>query len=251
MNSTGPIDLNLNVNGSPAKADVALLFYGESGMASVHQIMDSIAGAPHLVAGKLLDGTDLSDLARLFMGAAPNCGAHQILPERVLGAGPDFLTWYAPAAKRKMHFLVAGKQDSPDVIWPGLIFHAYKQTLFLVAYAGKDRPEASSPVFYAPLMNANDDTTLCRGSAVYPTYHRPGSIAAWEQAVFGTAFTHTNGSGKLSGRLSDNNSHLSFWKHRSRRRYPVTARHLVPLPFATSLEQWLEAIHKTDCYDDN
>lgn len=222
-----------------AVADFALLFFGDAGVATLHDV-DRFGDGPRIREGRLLRQDDLSRLGGILQqaGSRPSL----ILPERVLGAGPGFLTWYKPAHKAPMRFLVGGKLFESEVIWPSLIFHARGGKLFAVAYVSEARPDADTPVFAPPLMNFYDSTAMCRGSASYPANHDPATVPEWEFAVFGTHFTHINNSVKLRGREQSTESHLAFWRHPARARYPLKAKHLVDLCWAPTCGEWLAEI---------
>lgn len=235
-----------------ASADIALLIYGDTGLATIHPIYNCHAEGPSISPGRLLASTDLATLASILEGRSKVQPSY-VLPEHVLAAGEDFLTWYAPPVKRRMHFFVNGQDPvSPSVIWPGLIFHACRRELYLVAYDGSTRPGPSTNISHAPLMNIDDSSRMCRGSAVYPTSFDLDTIPGWEHAVFGSAFTHTNHDNTIAGRGRCDDAHLAFWTHPARARHPVSARHLAPLCFARTCQEWLEAIHDPDlCLDED
>jgi PRTRC genetic system protein B len=220
-------------------ANFAVVFYRDRSVATLHPVFEQSNGAS-IGPGRFLRQDDLSALSRVFGEASAR--QPSILPERVLGCGSDFITWYRPAERTTMSFLVHGKPSQLSVIWPSLIFHARNQTLYAAAYVNDGRPSASTGVYAVPLMNFYDDGSMCRGNARYPASYAPESIPEWEFAVYGTTFTHINDSCKLRGRPDTDEAHLAFWSHPARARFPLQAKHLVPLSWAPTCGDWLSAI---------
>lgn len=220
--------------------DIALLFYASPGLATVHKIQKGFSTEPQIGEGRMVCQDDLEHLSRIF--GERKSATDFILPERVLGAGSNWLTWYAPAAVRTMLFSVGGERCHLDVVWPSLIFHAAAGKLFAAAYEGSERPGPSTAAFMPPLMNFYDSTAMCRGSARYPAGYDAHTIPAWESAVFDSYFTHTNNSQKIAG-CSNDEDQLRFWKHPARRKHPLKARHMIPIAWAPTAGEWLNALH--------
>lgn len=221
------------------EADLAVVFYGEHGLATLHPVGWS-GDSRRICEGQFLDRADMAALGRIFS----QHGAREslILPERVLGIGSDFLTWYRPAEKRPMYFVVDGVREKVDVFWPSMIFHAKGDRLFAVAYCAEGRPAGSTPVYLPPLANFWDSTEMCRGQAAYPKGWGPETVPEWEHAVYGTYFTHINGSVKLAGRPNSTAALLAYWKHPARGKHPVKREHLVPVSWAPDCSSWLHEV---------
>jgi hypothetical protein len=83
---------------------------------------------------------------------------------------------------------------------------------------------------------------MCRGSVAYPQGWGPEMIPEWEFAVYGTLFTHINDSAKLAGRKNTTEDHVAFWRHPSRKRYPLKPKHLIPIAWAPDCGSWLREI---------
>lgn len=237
MNGLVEIDLGT----SAPSPNIALLLYRDLGVATVHRIRTLGCGDPQIGEGRLVGQDDLAALSRILNEQRGPSAF--ILGERVLGVGPNWLTWYAPAAVRPMLFTVAGERQHLDIMWPSLIFHAFEGTLYAVAYEGGERPNESTAVFLPPLMNFYDSTAMCRGSARYPNDYAESSIPAWEAAVFDTYFSHSNGHQKIAGCQCDDD-HLRFWRHPARKKHPLKARNLILVSWAPTVGEWLKALHK-------
>lgn len=234
---TKVLDVDLGID-SPTP-DIALLIYRKLGLSTVHQIQSHL-GDPHIGEGRMVRQDDLESLARILTERQD--ASAFILPERVLGMGSNWLTWYAPAEVRPMLFNVDGDPCHLDVLWPNLILHAAAGTLYAASYEGGARPSESTPVFMPALMNFYDSTAMCQGSARYPSGYAQHDIPAWEAAVFDSYFTHTNDSSKIAG-CSNDREHLRFWSHPARRKHPLKARHMIPISWAPTAGAWLKSLH--------
>src|SRR5699024_177029 len=96
------IDIDLGTD-SPSP-DIALLLYGELGLATVHRINSGFGfnSGPTIGEGRMVLQDDLEALARILTEKRGT--SSYILGKRILGAGSNWLTWYSPATLRPMLF---------------------------------------------------------------------------------------------------------------------------------------------------
>ncbi|MEZ5401164.1 MAG: PRTRC system protein B [Bryobacteraceae bacterium] len=153
--------------------------------------------APHLSAAMPLSTNFLRELARgLGSQTKP-----EILPDNVLVRTPDTLIWWTPTTRRRMFFrhddplsAVSGRSFSH----PALLFKVTRSELWLRALSTNKRPAATTPLMIAPYYNVNIEGAVCQGSMRSPADAAVASIPLWENAFFGSEFTHLYGAGNFT-----------------------------------------------------
>lgn len=207
-----------------------------------HEITETPTGID-LGPGRLLGTLDHQRLLDVLLHTQGDANA--FLPPEVLSHGSAQLAWYVPGRPRRMWFRGAQRSKCLTVPWPTLAFRARQGRLSIAALAQTRRPQASDPLFHAPLMNIFSDTGLCPGTANLPPGHGLADRTQFEAAVFDTAFSHVNHTHTLCsspGGAVETTEHLRFWENLARKhakRFPVRA--LVPLK--QTLSQWLTLEH--------
>lgn len=118
----------------------------------------------------------------------------EILPAHVLSKGPGHLAWFRPPCKRQVWFRCdqLGGEMSAETPHPGIVFVVSDDELHLFAYKGKDRPDASTPLFMAPYFNVWSPGKVCLGSCTRPRGDAAFDATAWETMFYESWFTHPN-----------------------------------------------------------
>jgi len=149
------------------------------------------------------------------------------IDSRVIFENDLSLVWYrqADAEPTTMWFRI---NDKPPIEvkarLPTLIFirqkHSSSTSVF--ACAGNKRPDATSNIYHAPLLNTGPQGSFCLGSATVPIglTENINMIIGTEDAIFNSLFTHTNQPFTFSARHGKNISsseHIKIWKSFSKR----------------------------------
>lgn len=182
------------------RAAHAVIIYGKSyeqtQYASVHEITEA-KGKLRLGAGAPL--TDA--FAVSFLRSIGEDLKVEFLPGRVLYRTHDRTVWWSPPRRESMRFRTGSELEpvsGKPVALPGLVWRLSSQHLSVRAVAGADRPTPTTPLCVAPLWNtAPADGVVCEGSMPRPRGRGPGAIEDWEDAFFGSEFTHQAGAGSL------------------------------------------------------
>lgn len=245
--------MNTNTEQSFA-ATHALVFHELQGSSSLsaHQRAAVITSHPVTVGAQgpvIGPGRTMSaqDEGRLLDVLTRNVASnYALLPENVLAVGANRLLWYVPGCVRTMIVRATGATRRLSVPWPTLLFEVADGVLRLAALASDRRPGPDTALFHAPVANVYADCRVCTGSASLPDTASVADIPGWEEAIFGTAFSHTNHDQTLklpAGDLADDetvssNRHFAFWSSLQKQAasvFPVAA--LVPLE--VSLGDWM------------
>ncbi|MBR8093215.1 MULTISPECIES: PRTRC system protein B [Burkholderia cepacia complex] len=113
---------------------------------------------------------------------------------RLLGRGADYAVWYVPPGKRHLAFnhpSVGGKKAGTCAL-PGLVFFLVRDDWYVFAYRGKRRPSARTPLYRTPFYNVWQEGRICVGNIDLPKQGTSAPLEQWEDAFFGTWFTHPN-----------------------------------------------------------
>jgi PRTRC genetic system protein B len=125
----------------------------------------------------------------------------EILPENVLMRTPDVLMWWIPAGRRRMFFRetdeALGALNGQVFPQPGLIFRVSGRELRIRALRESVRPRATTLLHVAPYYNAQEDGLICQGSMRSPEGPFVAAMEGWEEAFFGSEFTHVWGGGRM------------------------------------------------------
>lgn len=225
--------------------ELALVVYGDDNrrehLLSLHRIQADAQGAPTLGAGRLLGPADARALASLLCGKHESRPRTEFLPERLLCADDDGVTWYRPAAVSTQYWRTQDGRVTLHAVLPGLMFHARARALYVAAYAQDGRPSPSTPMFHAPLGNIYDHTGVCLGNVSLPPAATAAYLEAWERVLLGSNYAHVNHHATLRGD-ADTHALLAFWKRRERSKTPPAERFLSPLNMSAS--SWLDSIQR-------
>lgn len=178
---------------SMAKAIAAIVLYGASNnvtFAMQHPIENGAlgAGAPITMSGLLAALTALATEQDGF-------SKDDFLPDNILSVSHSGLVWWRKPGKRSVFFRTQNGESAFEAPHPGLVFAASGNNLHIAAVMGNDRPTSETPVYEAPYMNVWKGGRLCVGNVPLPGSTLVQKIGAWEDAFFGSYFSHPNGTG--------------------------------------------------------
>lgn len=212
------IDVHVRSHSQSASLAGAILLYGgdsheEAAFATVHKV-DGVNGRPTVMPGRLLLQSDLAAMMRGFSNARSALETVW-LDARVLAKGPDRMIWWSPAGKRPMFFEASSHNNKtfsggavcpvPPMVWMAI----QGEGLFVFACKADSRPALDTQLYQAPLFNIWGRGKVCWGNAKPPQVASANDPEAWEQALFGSRFTHPNFTEK--GRLIKRGTPTSFW----------------------------------------
>lgn len=208
----------------------AILLYGQGpgqfSYATAHRIELDGTGRPVIGAGTPLNRMALIHAVReVAEGSLPK---GEFLTPNVLSISPSAVTWWCPAAQRRVFFDCKefGKR-SAVVPHPALVFQASQSGFRVFALKGDERPVPGSDLCEPPYFNTWDDGKICIGSAHVPKQIDVASIAGWEAGFFNSAFTHPNHGGK---RVTYERGAYAFWKDMLDGKFPDYPKQvLVPM----------------------
>ncbi|MBI2770557.1 MAG: PRTRC system protein B [Burkholderiales bacterium] len=234
----------------------AVVFYGEGKaihMATIHE-MSMVGGRP--VAGS---GRPITLPAVKALAACANETLRrtpEIMPGHVLLASDELLAWWRPAGVAEMSFDIDwhNGEEGRDrlqgaflkMALPALVFILRRcsmgnqafQGIYVYALEKNQRPEGSSTMFRAPLLNVNDNGSVCWGNSSKPNGRRVNDIPKWESLFFSSKFTHYNQSSPVRSRTPY--KWLADYAAAGDTEFPVTEL----LPMKKSLNQVVEWHYK-------
>lgn len=187
-------------------------FSGQStAFASLHDVANT--GSKDKPDIQIMPGTPLTqDAVMSLMGSLSEryIANLEILPETVLSYSPSHLVWWMPAKPRSVFFnnRELGKR-SGVVPQPPLLFIVANRRWYVFALSENSRPTKDTVLCHAPYFNVYDNGNICIGTAAIPEKVTVDAIPVWENAFFGSEFTHVNGNVK---RIGHPNGEYAFWK---------------------------------------
>lgn len=185
---------------APLKLSQAILLYeGDRGVcfASVHGI-DASGKQPLILEGRAFTS---EAAVRLALELSNNTMRGGFVPPELLYLDGNAMAWWVPPARRHIAFR-SEKLGAPErgevVPHPGLVFCAEHGRRWGVwAVKGSERPHEGTPLYQAPYFNVYADGGICTGNVHLPDGTTAERIKAWNDAFFGSFFTHPNVQGKL------------------------------------------------------
>lgn len=186
----------------------------EVGYATHHLVREN-QGRFELEPGTSLTSANLKQIALM----AENGLRHnvEILPSNVLAISDELLVWWTPATQQLMHFDVSMGDKAVDrqrlqgvsgkVPVPALVFMLNRSRSNRGSYLGisvhalaeNARPEASTALYRAPLLNVDPHGNVCWGDGQKPKGRGVKDIPAWQALFFSSVFTHYNISSPIKG----------------------------------------------------
>jgi len=131
-----------------------------------------------------------------------------LLPPSVLHINPSdngSVVWYTKAQQFFMHFAQNLHLDSGAVALPALVWKADRKRLYLYALTRKTKPDAATPLYVAPVLNAYRDGAICMGNVdvnIKSAASLEDFTAAWQAYFFGSYFSHLiGGNNPVEGNL--------------------------------------------------
>ncbi len=133
------------------------------------------------------------------------------IPDTLLAKGVGYMVWWVKPARRTVWFKCQemGPEQSGEVPNPGLIMAVTPSSWQLWAVKGASRPNLGTKLYQAPYFNVYSTGSLCTGSIEMPRDTDFFNSSKWEQAFFGSFFTHPNV--HESGGLIKKGSCYRFW----------------------------------------
>jgi PRTRC genetic system protein B len=196
----------------PLRLSRAILVYrggGDAAFATVHRI-GLKQNMPVILEGRALTPGGAVELARSLVQGAQRGG---FVPPGLLYMDGDRLAWWLPPARRHVAFRASelGAPERGEVVpHPGLVFMVDGSRKWWVwAVKGVERPTEESLLYRAPYFNVWEDGGICVGNVALPDGTTAERIEAWNQAFFGSYFTHPNGRAKL---VASRRGAIGFWK---------------------------------------
>ncbi len=178
----------------------AVMIYTDAStaFATVHEVRVDGEGSPYLAPGRSLTTAFLRRLSQGLGTATPI----EVLPECVLARTPDMIAWWTRAQSHVMFF--GGQEKGARGLnghaypHPPLVFKVRGRELFVRALAENTRPTAETQLKNAPYWNTDSRGSVCAGTMRIPDQLTANSISAWEDAYFGSEFTHPAGAVRLT-----------------------------------------------------
>ncbi len=157
-----------------------------------------------LLAGKPLEEKTIEEIVEVFYTEQKeNASITGIIPENLLkfqelSGGKYEMIWYKPEEKRNI-FFHSNLKITSGVCWsPALLYHAYNNSLSVIALGSNERPTLETKTYKAPFYNTSSNGSICLGSAkAKPPKEKTydSLMKYWEDMFWLSEFTH----------LSDNN----------------------------------------------
>jgi PRTRC genetic system protein B len=180
------------------KCAVMIYTDASTAFATVHEVRVDNQGSPYLAAGRSLTTAFLRRLSQGLGTAIPA----EVLSECVLARTSDMIVWWATAQSRVMFFggQENGARDLNGHLYPHppLLFKVRGRELFVRALAENTRPTAATRLKTAPYWNTDSRGSVCAGTMRIPDQLTANSVSAWEDAYFGSEFTHPSGAVRLT-----------------------------------------------------
>jgi PRTRC genetic system protein B len=197
---------------APLKLSKAILIYqgdAETTFATVHDV--AIQGnTPVILEGKSMTA---EAAVRLATELSKNAMRGGFVPANLLFLDGDVMAWWLPPARRHIAFRAAalGADERGEVVpHPGLVFKVDGMRRWHVwAVLGGQRPSEGTALYQAPYFNVSSDGAICTGNVSLPDGSTAERIGAWNDAFFGSFFTHPNVHGKL---VTYKGGAFKFWR---------------------------------------
>jgi PRTRC genetic system protein B len=207
-------------------------------VASIHDIESDKHGRPVIGAGQLMTDSGLKELVKAVVPEQ----RMRFLPERILACGVEGVLWWRKPGKAHVWFKTRNENDVGErsglVDHPGLIFFAHDSGWSVFAVKGDERPTESDVLYQAPYYNVYQDGGICTGNAQLPNDCGIEDVDGYEQAFFGSRFTHANVHEKKRLTKFRGGAAALWTSMLNGRRKVFPQNSLVPMNF--TLGQWLE-----------
>ncbi|NCA71171.1 MAG: PRTRC system protein B [Sphingobacteriia bacterium] len=227
---------------NPASRPTGALVFHEasSGLDVTYHTVTGSDGGARIGPGRAMTVADTEALLEALKGTRAK--ERQWIAPDLLAQGEQFLAWRVPGRVRPMWFVSGKERICLDVPWPDLVFAATDNRISLAALATRGRPRLGTRIYHAPLFNVYESGAVCLGSAQVGEMLGTQSIPAFEDAIFGSLFSHGNFRGNLArshdGGVTSDADHLRFWRALSRDHVPVFPTDAL-VPMKTTLGAFL------------
>lgn len=149
--------------------------------------------------GQLLAGhaAKTSDLRELANSIITRTAVEGWISPSMLYLSADMIIWHRPASIETLFFNTKDRGPLSGVRsirapQPALVFAAFRNGWYVWALAGADRPGPDTPLMNAPYWNVWKSGSICTGNVQLPKRLGPETTAKFEDAFFGSNFTHPN-----------------------------------------------------------
>lgn len=187
----------------------AILMYGS--FATVHEVQQTGKGGQPVIRPGVLATTEglMAALRTLLPESQRGTG---LLPETMLATGVDHMVWWVKPTTRQVWFSCKelGGERSAIVPNPGLVMAVTEGKWYVWAVKGNQRPTPETPLYLAPYFNVWSSGQICVGSTAVPKGKHKQSTTAWEDAFFGSFFSHPNV--RAPEKLVKKGSEFKFWQ---------------------------------------
>lgn len=168
--------------------------------ATVHEVAHLDGRTPMLLPGV---SADKPAIAGLLSSLSESLTFTGFIPSRLLFIDPSTMIWWWPADTRQIWFKeTKGKIGTctGDTPHPGLVFAISGGQWYVWAVKYPARPHEKTELYQAPYFNVWESGQICTGNVELPKSFGIETIQIYEQAFFGSNFTHPNvhGKGKLT-----------------------------------------------------
>ncbi|SDP15743.1 PRTRC system protein B [Mucilaginibacter sp. OK268] len=112
-----------------------------------------------------------------------------------------YAVWYTTPQEVNLFFSDALGIPSGKAKIPALLWKAAKERLEVFALKGKNKPNADTPLYYAPLFNLSQNGSVCMGTVnvqIDRQTYLEQLMTQWESYFFNSYFTHTLGNHRHS-----------------------------------------------------
>ncbi len=190
----GVFEVSLPIDDVLSLDKAVLIYRGSNGsaLATCHDI-DLQENKATLLAGKAMTPQRAIALATALTRSLVLGG---FLPDNVLYLNGDAIVWWLPAKARHIAFKTKEKiigERAGVVPHPALIFMASSRDWRVWAVTTRSRPMPDTKLCRAPYMNVYEDGAICAGTTRLPGETTIDKIKGWNEAFFGSFFTHGNG----------------------------------------------------------
>lgn len=184
--------MNVSVGSTAESMELkqAILLYNT--FATVHPVAIDKANRPVIQPGKLATKDGLIAALRAMLPETER--GTGLLPGNILATGIDHMMWWIKPTQRAVWFSCAevGGERSANVPHPGLVMLWCKSGWYVFAFKGTDRPQPDTKLYQVPYFNVWQGGKICTGSVRTPRGAKRKEPKAWEDAFFGSFFTHPN-----------------------------------------------------------
>lgn len=165
-----------------------------------------------------------SALQKHFMQLSVIGSPVSLIPSFGLAQTAKGILWWRARHVSRMWFNTGKKVVSLNVEWPNLLYMAlHNGGMRVFGLGNASRPDETSTIYHAPLMNIDSKGLVCLGSATVPKIASFENVGNFEEAITGSRFTHVNHKFTLRNGAT-NKGLLKYWKAKSSEVHPCRVK---------------------------